>query len=108
MIDFSKENGITVIAGDILEVYFLLENIDNEQVENVIFSCADKGIEVVCAYSEEEKGFCLRLESEDTAALECGLVTYDLTIKYPDGNYFTAVYENALNVLPKRNKVSEV
>lgn len=108
MTDFSKENGITLIAGDILEVYFVLENIDHEQVEEVIFTCADKGIQNVCEYSEEDDGFCLRLDSEETRELECGMATYDLTIRYADGNDFTAVYENALNILPKRNKVSEV
>lgn len=108
MNDFSKDNAITIIAGDILEVYFVFENIDSTQIESVVFTCADKGIEAVCEYSAEEEGFGLRLNSENTALLESGLATYDLTIKYSDGNYFTAIYENALHVLPKHNKVSEV
>lgn len=108
MTDFTTKNKLSFVAGDVFEVYFKLENIDNSQIKEVVFTCGDKGIEATCEYSEDEEAYCLRLESSETAELEAGIATYDLTIKFLDEQYFTAVYENALNILPKRNKLSEV
>lgn len=107
MTDFSKSNNLLLIAGDILEVYFSFENIDVSSIEEVIFICAEKQIEATLEYSSTEQAYALRLESEDTADIEPGIASYDLTIKFADGNYFTAVYENALNVLPKNNRLSK-
>lgn len=102
------DNGITVIQGDILEVYFALENIPSDNIDKVFFTCKCKGIDAECEYSEEEDGYCLRLESEETRDLPAGVSTYDLTIRFTDGNDFTAVYNGAFSVLEKRNPVSEV
>ena len=104
-----NNNGtISCIAGDVLEVYFTLENIDNEQIEEVIFSCSDRGLEISCLYDEDEDAYAMRLGSAETALLTSGISNYDLTIQFVDGNYFTAVYNNAFQILPKGNKLSGV
>ncbi|MGN1060146.1 MAG: hypothetical protein ACI4QN_00285, partial [Candidatus Coproplasma sp.] len=101
-------NKLSFIAGDIFEAYFKLENIDKSLIEEVVFTCSAKGVQATCEYSEDEEAYCLRLESAETAELETGIANYDLTIKFLDGQNFTAIYENALNILPKRNKLNEV
>lgn len=105
MAEFLNECNISVIQGDVLELYFIIENIDKEQIEQVFFTCNEKGIQVELEYSEDEQGYALRLESADTSELEVGLSSYDLTLKFADEGYFTAVYEGIFDVLPKKNKV---
>lgn len=105
----NKNNGtISCVAGDVLEVYFTLENIDAEQIEEVIFSCSERSLEVSCHFIDDEGGYAMRLDSVETALLTSGISDYDLTVKFVDGNYFTAMYNNAFQILPKGNKLSGV
>lgn len=101
-------NNILVVQGDILEVYFELENVPAETIEKVFFTCAEKELQVECPYDEQESGFCLRLPSAETDSLPTGVNGYDLTVRFKDENYFTLIYEGAFSVLEKRNKVSGV
>lgn len=96
---------LSVVQGDILEVYFILEGISSEEISSVFFSCAEQSISEECEYSEEEGGYRLRLESDVTEGLAPIYGSYDLTVRFSDGNDFTALYEGDFAVLKKRNAI---
>ena len=103
-----KENSIMVVQGDILEVYFALENISVDTIDKVFFTCEKKGLQIECVYDAQAGEFALSLSSADTSDLLIGADGYDLTALLKDGNYFTLVYDGAFSVLEKKNKVSGV
>ena len=98
---------ISVVQGDILEVYFVLEGISNEDISKVFFSCAEQSLAVECEYSSSQQGYGLRLDSDETDVLEAKQSRYDLTVRFTDGNDFTAVYEGVFAVFPKRNAIRD-
>lgn len=100
-----ENNNISVIQGDILEIYFVLEGISSEEISKVFFSCAEQSIVEECEYSSSEEGYGLRLDSDVTSGLKPCQSRYDLTVRFADGNDFTAVYEGVFAVLEKRNAI---
>ena len=100
-----ENNNLSVIQGDILEVYFVLENISSEEISKVVFSCAEQDLEAECDYSASQEGYGLRLESDVTKDLKPCQSRYDLTVRFADGNDLTVVYEGVFAVLEKRDAI---
>lgn len=99
---------ISFYAGDVLEVWFRLNEVDTEAVSEICLSCADLGICVHLPYSTQKGEWCLRLESDFTARLPAKVCYYDLTANLIDGNRVTLIYNGLLTVRRKNNKLCEV
>lgn len=103
----SKDYGVSVIIGDLLERYFILDGVERIAVECLCFSCVEQGICVHLPFSELQGGWCLRLTSELTAQLLPKISYYDLTAKLIDGNTVTLIRNATFTVISKKNYLCE-
>lgn len=105
--EFCKCKDVSVIQGDVLEVYFELIGIEPEVVQNLWFSSKRAGLYTSCPFSKIHNAYCLRLESECTERIKPCICNYDLTVEFIDGNKMTVVHERLFAVLKKRNELEE-
>lgn len=103
--DFCKCKDVTVIQGDVLEVYFELIGIAREAVKELWFTSEGAGINTPCPYSEIQDAYCLRLGSECTGHINPCICNYDLTVEFIDGNMLTVAHEKLFAIFKKRNDV---
>lgn len=101
------ENEIKFIKGDVLEIYFAVEDLEVEYIAQVYFSCI--GAKILCElpYSEEQEAFCLRFPSKISDEVKPGFYTYDVTLELVDGSKITLLHNEDFIVLKKRNTLSE-
>ncbi len=107
MAEICKRRDIMVVQGDVLEVYFELEGIAPEIVQNVYFTSKRAELSVACPYSKLHNGYCLRLGSECTGHMRPIVCNYDVTVELIDGNKLTVLYECCFAVLKKKNFIEE-
>ena len=100
-------NEIRFIKGDLLEIYFAVEDLEVEYIAKAYFSCI--GAKILCElpYSEEQEAFCLRFPSKVSEEVNPGFYTYDLTLELVDGSKITLLHNEDFIVLKKRNTLSE-
>lgn len=100
-------NEIRFIKGDLLEIYFAVEDLEVEYIAKVYFSCI--GAKILCElpYSEEQEAFCLRFPSKVSEEVKPGFYTYDLTLELVDGSKVTLLHNEDFVVLKKRNTLLE-
>lgn len=102
-----KENEIRFIKGDVLEVYFVVDDIELEYISRVVFSCVAGKILCDLPYSEEQEAFCLRFNSQMSDAIQPGFYTYDLTLELAGGSRITLLHNEDFVVLKKKNTLNE-
>lgn len=102
-----KENEIKFIKGDVLEIYFVVGDIEVEYIERVVFSCI--GAKILCdlPYSEEQGAYCLRFNSQISDVIPAGFYTYDVTMELKGGSKITLLHNEDFIVLKKRNTLNE-
>ncbi len=85
-------NEIRFIRGDLLEIYFAVEDLEVEYIAKAYFSCI--GAKILCElpYSEEQEAFCLRFPSKVSEEVKPGFYTYDLTLELVDGSKITLLH----------------
>ena len=105
MAEICKRRDVTVVQGDVLEVYFELIGIAPEIVKNVYFTSKKANLNFPCPFSTSNNAYCLRLPSECTEHIHPIICNYDLTIEFVDGNRMTVLYECRFAVLKKRNSI---
>ncbi len=100
-------NEIRFIRGDLLEIYFAVEDLEVEYIAKAYFSCI--GAKILCElpYSEEQEAFCLRFPSKVSEEVKPGFYTYDLTLELVDGSKITLLHNEDFIVLKKRNTLLE-
>lgn len=100
-------NEISFVKGDLLEIYFAIEDLDVAYIAKVYFSCV--GAKILCElpYSEEQESFCLRFPSKISEEVKPGFYTYDLTLELVDGSNLTVLHNEDFVVLKKKNTLSE-
>lgn len=100
-------NEIRFVKGDLLEIYFAIEDLEVEYIAKVYFSCV--GAKILCElpYSEEQESFCLRFPSKISEEVKPGFYTYDLTLELVDGSNLTVLHNEDFVVLKKKNTLSE-
>lgn len=103
----NKENEIKFIKGDVLEIYFVVDDIEIEYIERVVFSCI--GAKILCdlPYSEEQGAYCLRFNSQISDVIPAGFYTYDLTMELKGGSKITLLHNEDFIVLKKKNTLHE-
>lgn len=106
MID-EKEYEIRFVKGDLVEVYFVVDDIDVTYISRVVFSCRNAKILCDLPYSEEHGSFCLRFNSKMSDAIAPGFYTYDLTLELVDGSKITLLHNEDCVVLKKNNSINE-
>lgn len=101
------ENEIKFIKGDVLEIYFAVEDLEVEYIAKAYFSCI--GAKILCElpYSEEQEAFCLRFPSKISDEVKPGFYTYDVTLELVDGSKITLLHNEDFIVLKKKNTLSE-
>lgn len=101
------QNAIGFISGDVLEVYFVVDDIELEYIKRVAFSCV--GAKILCElpYSREQEAFCLRFPSKMSNKIKPGFYTYDLTLELVDGSIITLLHNENFVVLKKKNTLLE-
>ena len=102
-----KENEIKFIKGDVLEVYFIVDDMEAEYIERVVFSCIAAKILFDLPYSEEHEAYCLRFNSMISDAIPTGFYTYDLTMELKGGSRITLLHNEDFIVLKKKNTLHE-
>lgn len=100
------DNAIRVIKGDVLEVYFVVDDVEVEYIERVIFSSITAKILCDLPYSEEQEAFCLRFTSKMSNLLPAGFYTYDLTLELKGGTTITLMHGEEFTVFKKKNSLS--
>ncbi len=100
------DNAIRVIKGDVLEVYFVIDDVEIEYIERVIFSSITAKILCDLPYSEEQGAFCLRFTSKMSNLLSPGFYTYDLTLELKGGTTLTLMHGEEFTVFKKKNSLS--
>lgn len=100
------DNAIRVIRGDVLEVYFVVDDIEPEYIERVIFSSITAKVLCDLPYSEEQEAFCLRFTSKMSNLLPAGFYTYDLTLELKGGTKLTLMHGEEFTVFKKKNSLS--
>ena len=102
-----KENEIKFVKGDVIEIYFAVEDLPVEYIAKVYFSCF--GAKILCdlPYSEEQEAFCLRFPSKISEEVKPGFYTYDVTLELVDGSKITLLHNEDFVVLKKKNTISE-
>lgn len=100
------DNAIRVIKGDVLEVYFVVDDVEVEYIERVIFSSITAKILCDLPYSEEQGAFCLRFTSKMSNLLPPGFYTYDLTLELKGGTTLTLMHGEEFTVFKKKNSLS--
>lgn len=100
-------NEIRFIRGDLLEIYFAVEDLEVEYIAKAYFSCI--GAKILCElpYSEEQEAFCLRFPSKVSEEVKPGFYTYDLTLELVDGSKITLLHNEDFVVLKKKNSLLE-
>ena len=100
-------NEIRFIKGDLLEIYFAVEDLEVQYIAKVYFSCI--GAKILCElpYSEEQEAFCLRFPSKVSEEVKPGFYTYDLTLELVDGSKITLLHNEDFVVLKKKNSLLE-
>lgn len=99
------DNAIRVIKGDVLEVYFVVDDVEVEYIERVIFSSITAKILCDLPYSEEQGAFCLRFTSKMSNLLPPGFYTYDLTLELKGGTTLTLMHGEEFTVFKKKNSL---
>lgn len=99
------DNAIRVIKGDVLEVYFVVDDVEVEYIERVIFSSISPKILCDLPYSEEQEAFCLRFTSKMSNLLPAGFYTYDLTLELKGGTTLTLMHGEEFTVFKKKNSL---
>lgn len=99
------DNAIRVIKGDVLEVYFVVDDIETEYIERVIFSSITAKILCDLPYSEAQEAFCLRFTSKMSNLLPAGFYTYDLTLELKGGTTLTLMHGEEFTVFKKKNSL---
>lgn len=99
------DNAIRVIKGDVLEVYFVIDDVEVEYIERVIFSSITAKILCDLPYSEEQEAFCLRFPSKMSSLLPAGFYTYDLTLELKGGTTLTLMHGEEFTVFKKKNSL---
>lgn len=97
------DNAIRVIKGDVLEVYFVVDDVEVEYIERVIFSSISAKILCDLPYSEEQEAFCLRFTSKMSNLLPAGFYTYDLTLELKGGTTLTLMHGEEFTVFKKNS-----
>lgn len=100
------DNAIRVIKGDVLEVYFVVDDVEVEYIERVVFSSITAKILCDLPYSEEQEAFCLRFTSKMSNLLPPGFYTYDLTLELKGGTMLTLMHGEEFTVFKKKNSLS--
>lgn len=100
------DNAIRVIKGDVLEVYFVVDDVEVEYIERVIFSSITAKILCDLPYSDEQEAFCLRFTSKMSNLLPPGFYTYDLTLELKGGTTLTLMHGEEFTVFKKKNSLS--
>lgn len=99
------DNEIRVIQGDVLEVYFVVDDVEVELIERVIFSSITAKVLCDLPYSEEQEAFCLRFTSKMSNLLTPGFYTYDLTLEMKGGTKITLMHNEEFTVFKKKNSL---
>lgn len=100
------DNAIRVIKGDVLEVYFVVDDVEAEYIERVVFSSITAKILCDLPYSEEQEAFCLRFTSKMSNLLPPGFYTYDLTLEMKGGTKVTLMHGEEFTVFKKKNSLA--
>ena len=97
---------ITLVQGDDLGLDFSVLGGEEEleHIQDVIFSCAEQGIKRNCTKVDDNL-YYLGISSEETKNFIPKICSFDITVRFYDGEITTTVYQNKLQVLRKRNKI---
>ncbi len=101
----TDSQGIMFPRGDVVEIYFELEGIEREQVNNLYFSCEKLGLFYELPYEESKNAYYLRINTEDSWKLLPAIATYDITLELADTNTLTLIASAPFVVLKKRNPI---
>ncbi len=91
-----------------MQQFFKVAVTDNSIIDSVHFTSAKQNLDVVLAYSKEERGYWLNLSSAQTEELVAGSGKYDLTVVLKSGDRVTMVRNAPFVVWEKLNKLAEV
>ena len=75
-----------------------------QEIEKMIFSCEEQEIIKECTKINDSL-YYLQIPSEETKNFKPKIVSFDITLRFIDGEIVTAVFQNKLEVLKKRNKI---
>lgn len=96
---------ITLVQGDDLGLDLnVLGGEEIEFIKEVIFSCAEQGIVKRCTKVDDNL-YYLEISSEETKEFVPKICSFDITLRFYDGEIVTALFQNKLQVLRKRNKI---
>ena len=96
---------IRLVQGDELSQDLNVTGGDEVQdIEELIFSCAEQNIIKNCTKISENLYF-LQIPSEETKTFIPKIASFDITLKFNDGEILTAIFQNKLEILKKRNKI---
>lgn len=75
-----------------------------EEIQDVIFSCFEENI--IKEFTKiNDNLYYLKIPSEETKSFIPKIVSFDITLRFNDGEIMTALFQNKLEVLKKRNKI---
>lgn len=75
-----------------------------QEITEVVFSCSEEHIVKHCTKINDSL-YYLQISSEETKDFIPKIVSFDITLRFTDGETVTAIFQNKLEVLKKRNKI---
>lgn len=95
---------IKIIQGDSYRREITIENISNELIEGVYFTCGDLDI---CRKLDFYDGvYILSFTPQETEEIGKFNGNYDITIKFVGNVVNTIQFRSPINIIPKNNKVT--
>jgi len=91
---------LAIVKGDVLDIGITVQGVESEALEGIRFECPDLKIKQNALYDSEE-GWYVRIEGSKTKDFPAGLHLYRITLILSDGQAFTGVAKDYLEVLIK-------
>lgn len=101
---------ICIVQGDTEEYYITLIADDIEliptDVSHLYFSSRNLNITKELLWDDEKNAFILSFTSDETKTFPKGKHSWDLTLYTTDSAISTCIYEDIIQVFPKKNEVT--
>lgn len=107
MQDMCNNQMITIIQGDTLQRYVIVEGAPNEIIENLYFTSEKLGISKELEYDEQSFKYELLIPASETVKFKPMITDFDITVKFFDEKVKTCLYKGKIKVLEKNNKIIE-
>lgn len=109
MIPIKNNYDIEIIQGDYASFDFILTDQNDvalSNVKSVIFTCKRLATQIELTKIDDTQ-YGLLIDGNTTQAFEAGNYSYDITVKFKNNQFKTAIYDGVLTILKKENVVNE-